>query len=143
MNGLNSPFSQKPADKGLSVKKFIPGIAWFFLVLFLLCLPGKDIPSVDDWLNKIYFDKWIHVGLFAILGFLFMRPFIKSGLTYKQKWHYLVKIALATSIWGITTEIIQKYFVPGRSFDWFDWSADSFGALLALLSFRIWFLKKA
>ena len=132
MNTVNS-------QNGLGGKKFIPGIAWFFLVLVLLCLPGSDLPTVDDWLNKIYFDKWVHTGLFAVLGFLFMLPFIKSFINKKEKWHFLVRIAIATSVWGLTTEIIQKYFVPGRSFDLFDWSADSIGALFALLYAKIRF----
>ena len=136
MNTFNS-------QNGLGGKKFIPGIAWFFLVLVLLCLPGSDLPTVDDWLNKIYFDKWVHTGLFAVLGFLFMLPFIKSFINKKEKWHFLVRIAIATSVWGLTTEIIQKYFVPGRSFDLFDWAADSLGALTALIFSRVRFFRSA
>lgn len=123
-------------QNGLGSKKFIPGVAWFFLVLVLLCLPGSDLPKVEDWFNKIYFDKWVHVGLFTILAFLFMYPFIRSSLTIEEKWHYMIRIAIATSLWGLTTEFIQKYFIPGRSFDLFDWSADSLGALIALLFAR-------
>lgn len=121
-------------------KKFIPGIAWFFLVMVVICLPGNDIPPINDWFNKIYIDKWAHVGLFSVLAFLFMRPFLQSSLEIKEKWHYMIKIALATAIWGLNTEIIQKYFVPGRSFDLFDWSADSIGAIFALLYAKIRFL---
>lgn len=125
----------------MSGKKFIPGIAWFFLVAFLLCLPGSDIPTVEGWINKIYFDKWVHTGLFAVLAFLFMRPVVVSGWPPKEKWHYCIKIAIATSIWGLTSEVIQKYYIPGRSFDLFDWSADSLGALIALIFCKKRFLK--
>ena len=123
-------------QNGLGGKKFIPGIAWFFLVLILICLPGSDLPTVEDWFNKIYFDKWVHVGLFAVLAFLFMLPFIRSSLPVKDKWQYLVRITIAVSLWGLTTEFIQKYFIPGRNFDMFDWAADSLGALIALLFSR-------
>lgn len=114
-------------------KKFIPGIAWFFLVLLLICLPGSDIPTVNDWLGKIYFDKWVHVGLFAVLAFLFMLPYLRSSMEQREKWNIILKISLATCIWGLATEFIQRFFVQGRHFDWFDWSADTLGALLALL----------
>ena len=134
MNTVNS-------QNVLGGKKFIPGIAWFFLVLFLLCLPGSDLPKVDDWFNKIYFDKWVHTGLFSILAFLFMLPFIRSSLPLKTKWHWLVRIAIAASIWGLTSEVIQKYYIPGRSFDWFDWAADSFGALVALIFSKLMFFR--
>jgi len=133
MNSLNRP--------GVAGKKFIPGIAWFFLVTFLLCLPGSDIPTPENWMNKIYIDKWVHVGLFSVLAFLFMRPIIKSSRDLQEKWHYCIKVAICVSLWGITTEVIQKFFIPGRSFDLFDWSADTLGALIALVFVRKRFLK--
>ena len=117
----------------ITVKNFIPGIAWFFLVLILMCLPGDDLPKTNDWMAAIYFDKWVHIGLFSMLAFLFMMPVCKSELTLKSKWHIVIKIALAASVWGITTEFIQKFFIVGRAFDLLDWAADSVGILLALL----------
>ena len=116
----------------ISYKKFIPGIAWFFVVLILVCLPGDDLPKADDWMDTIFFDKWVHVGLFSVLTFLFIMPYSKSKLPTKNKWIAVIKIALSVCIWGLTTEFIQKYFIPGRSFDLLDWAADSTGILLAL-----------
>ena len=123
----------------ISVKKFIPGIAWFFLVLILICLPGDDLPKADDWMSVIYFDKWVHAGLFSVLSFLFMFPICNSDLSKKEKWNLIFKIALATCIWGITTEFIQKYFIEGRAFDILDWVADTAGILFALLVIRKFF----
>ena len=125
----------------IPLKKFIPGIAWFFLVLILLCLPGYDLPKADDWMSAVYFDKWVHTGLFSVLAFLFMMPYCKSNVTYKNKWALVIKIALSVSIWGLTTEFIQKFFIPGRSFDLLDWAADSAGAILALLACKRFYLR--
>ena len=121
---------QNPSKRS-SLKRFIPGIAWFFLVLFLICLPGSDIPPVEDWLDAIYFDKWVHTGLFAGLTFLFIYPVSKLNLSNSFKKNSAIKIAIAACIWGLTTEFIQRFFIPGRSFDMFDWAADSFGILMA------------
>ncbi|MCW3092087.1 MAG: hypothetical protein JWP81_3156 [Ferruginibacter sp.] len=110
----------------------MPGIAWFFVVLVLLCLPGQDIPSVN-WLSKIFFDKWVHTGIFGLLALLFMMPFAFSSMENKEKLQYFIRIAIATSLWGLTTEFIQKYWIPGRSFDLFDWAADSLGAFTAFI----------
>ena len=107
------------------------------IVLVLTCLPGNDIPQVG-WLDKIpFFDKWVHIGLFGVLTFLLCWPFYKSNFSAKQRLHYFIKIALAVSIWGLTIEFIQKYFVISRDFELLDWAADSFGALIAF-----WISKK-
>ncbi|MEP7254703.1 MAG: VanZ family protein [Ferruginibacter sp.] len=130
MNNKQAP------HKEMHISKFYPGIAWFFLLLILVCIPGYDLPKVDNWLIEINFDKFIHVGLFAVLAYLFMLPIIKSDLPRKEKWYYLIKIAIATVIWGLTTEIIQKFFIPGRSFTLGDWLADSTGGFAALFYCR-------
>ncbi len=127
----------------LSIKKFIPGIAWFFVVLILVCTPGYNLPKVDKWLIEISYDKLIHVGIFGILALLFMYPIAKSTLDKKEKWHYCIKIALATAIWGLATELIQKFFVPSRSFDLTDLLGDALGGLAALLFCKLYLLKKA
>ena len=125
--------------KNIKTAKFIPGIAWFFVVLVLLCIPGEDVPSVG-WLDKVYFDKWVHFGIFVLLALLFMLPFALSQIDNKEKLQLFIRIAIAISLWGITTEFIQKYLIPGRSFDLLDWAADSLGALMAFVFCRIKFL---
>ncbi len=125
----------------MHISKFYPGIAWFFLVLIAICLPGYDLPKVDQWLIEINFDKLIHVGLFAVLAYLFMHPLIKSSLLQNEKRNYLIKIAIATIIWGITTEFIQKFLVPGRSFTLGDCLADGLGGIVALF-YSKWRLHK-
>lgn len=129
--------------KEIGTKKFIPGIAWFFLVLILVITPGYNLPKVDKWLIKISYDKLVHVGLFAILAFLFMYPAAKSALTKTKKWHFCIKIAIATAVWGLTTELIQKFFVPSRSFDLTDLLGDALGGVVALFFCKKYFLKGA
>jgi VanZ family protein len=127
--------------KEIGIKKFIPGIAWFFVVLTLISIPGYDLPKADNWMIEINYDKLIHVGIFGLLAYLFMRPVAYAAFSRKQKWQHYIRIALATIVWGYTTEVIQKFFIPGRSYDLSDWLADSIGGILALLYARIFFLK--
>ncbi len=117
----------------IPTKKFIPAIIWFLLVLFLICIPGKNLPKTGDWFEKIYFDKWVHAGLFCILAFLWMLPLLKSSLAINEKKKWMIKILLGAIVWGITTELIQKYFIVGRAFDLLDWTADSVGVLVAFI----------
>ena len=116
----------------IPLRKFVPAIVWFLIVMVLLFTPGSDLPKVDNWFNIPFFDKYVHVGIFTVLAFLFMYPFIKSDISQKNKRQYYIRIALAASVWGLTSEYIQLFFIEGRSFDLLDWAADSVGAALAL-----------
>lgn len=122
-------------------KKFLPGITWFFIVVVLTCMPGRDVPKIN-WLDGIYFDKWVHAGMFGGLTFLFCWPFYKSNFSARQRLFYFIKIALAASVWGLIIEFIQKFYVVSRDFELLDWAADSFGALLAFLFCRKYFINE-
>ncbi|MGC4101391.1 VanZ family protein [Ferruginibacter sp.] len=135
--------SSSASSKAIGIKKFIPGIAWFFVVLTLVCIPGEDLPKPDNWMIQIDYDKLIHVGIFGFLAFLFMFPVGQSAaFSNKAKWYYFIKIALATIVWGYTTEVLQKFFIPGRSYDLTDWLADSIGGVLAMIFCRFYYLRK-
>jgi VanZ family protein len=84
------------------------------------------------FLEKIHFDKIVHVSMFGIMMVLFGNPFNKTEFSYKQKLQFFIRIALLISFWGLITECIQLY-VPKRSFDLLDWAADSLGVFLAFI----------
>ena len=48
----------------IKVLQFIPGIIWFIIANILFLMPGPDVPSIS-FLDEIYFDKWVHAGLFC------------------------------------------------------------------------------
>lgn len=118
-------------QKKIPFKKFLPGIIWFFIVGLLTLMPGKDVPKIG-WLESKNFDKLVHAVLFGGLTLLFCLPYFRAHFTLQQKLNIFIRISLAAIIWGITTEVIQKYFIPGRDFDLLDWAADTFGVLVAL-----------
>jgi VanZ family protein len=127
--------------KSLQLIQFLPGIAWFLFVLILICLPGDDVPDKPGWLEFIPdFDKVVHAGLFGGIVFLFCMPFKKSLFTRPEKLNLFIKITVATIVWGIATEYIQKFFIEGRQFDLADWAADSAGAIIAFFIAKNFFL---
>ena len=117
-------------------RKYLPGIAWFFVVLILICLPDNDLPKPESWMEKVFLEKWVHAGMFGTLAFLFMWPISITPYSKALKWAYFIKIALATCIWGLATEFIQKFYIPGRSFDIMDWAADTLGIAVAIIYAR-------
>lgn len=105
---------------------FIPAIIWVIITTVLLVLPGPDIPSVS-FLDKIYFDKWVHAGLFGGMTFLFGYPFIKNSTATKK---LLIYIAIVCALYGVAMEYVQKYFAFERDFDYYDMVADGVGCII-------------
>jgi len=101
-------------------------LIWFLVVTILLCLPGSTLPK-ENWLDNIWFDKWVHIFLFAMLAWLFCSSFKNfSG----KKLRLFLAIVIACLFYGIVMEFVQKYFIPGRSFDSGDILADGIGSLM-------------
>lgn len=123
----------------LSFRKFIPAIIWFFIVLFLLCLPGDEVPDMDSWFHLLHMDKAIHFSIFGVMAFLFMAPPGMADFPAEKKMITFIAIGAAVCLWGLATEFIQKYYVPGRSFELTDWISDTCGSFVAVLIARIRF----
>ncbi|HUQ97705.1 MAG TPA: VanZ family protein [Chitinophagaceae bacterium] len=100
-------------------------LLYFLIISFLFCLPGSVLPK-EDWLSKIYFDKWVHIGFFAVLVVLWLWALLPS----KKVLVWLLLAAAA--VYGITVEIVQDQFIPNRSFDIGDWMADMTGSFIGL-----------
>lgn len=99
--------------------------AWFLLMNILFFLPGSALPK-EHWLANMHIDKWVHVGLFAMLIFLVCSAF--NFLLSKRLWMVLV----AAIVYGFLVEVVQKLWVPNRSFDMYDVLADTVGSVLGL-----------
>lgn len=129
--------------KVLRLKSFGPAIACFIIVFIIIVMPDDKLPTKQDWwIDITYFDKWIHGFMFGVMTFFFLLPIAESNLFKKIKRHYFIRIGIAAVIWGITTEYIQKFYVPSRSFDLLDWAADSLGVLVAVIYCRKFHLRK-
>jgi VanZ family protein len=122
----------------IGLKKFAPAIVCFIAVFILVTLPEDELPKTNnwEWIEFIYLDKWVHIFMFFVLTFLLLLPVAQSNMYMQQKRHYFIRICLAASIWGLTTEYIQLFYIPSRSFDLLDWGADSIGILIAFIYIR-------
>ena len=80
-----------------------------------------------SFLDIIYFDKWVHAGLFGGMTFLFSFPFIKK---FKATKKLLIYIAILCALYGVAMEYVQKYIAFERDFDYFDMLADGVGCII-------------
>lgn len=108
---------------------FIPAVLWLTVSIVLLVIPGSDIPQAP-FFEIIYFDKWVHIGMFGLLMLLWCFPFLKEGLRAKN---LFIIIGICVITYGVLMEFIQRYFVKDRSFDVTDIIADTAGVLI------VWF----
>jgi VanZ family protein len=102
-------------------------ITWLVIMCILFFLPGSAFPS-ENWLSEIYFDKVVHIGLFAILIFLWRSAFDSQLVKYN------LILLLSALFYGLAVEFIQRYFVPNRDFDLYDVVADMIGAIMGLVT---------
>lgn len=94
-------------------------------------MPGSDVPKIG-WMQHLHADKAAHFILFGVLFILFIIPVWKSSLSPKRKDLWLIMIAVLVVLWGIITEVIQHYYIAGRTFDLWDWVADTAGVLYSI-----------
>ena len=99
-----------PAPELLRLKLWV--VSWWPWMLDLS--RANDAPGAD---------KWVHGGLFAVLGCL-------GALAWRGV-RARPALLLVLVFLGALTEWLQAY-VPGRSMSAADWLADSVGALLGL-----------
>mgnify|MGYP003341335309 CR=1 FL=1 len=109
-----------------------PAVAWGAVIFAASSVPSTKIPSL---LLESY-DKLIHGGIFFILGILVYRAIRPLGASSTEPLHFnvgrmIVSVGIVI-LYGATDEVHQAW-VPGRSVDILDLTADAVGGLLAAL----------
>ena len=116
-------FLQKKPKTSLAVAVFS-----LLLVTILLCIPGTKFPKIT-WLNKIWFDKWVHIGLFAMLVVAWCLAYSSNSISEKPLKNIFLRIAILGLLYGVIMELIQHFYIPFRSFDYGDIVADAVGCI--------------
>jgi len=110
----------------------LPFIIWFIISTVLLTLPGSALPQ-ENWLGKIWFDKWVHIGMFSIMAFLLCWAVHKKYVGAHKLRSVFLMMGIFCLSYGIAMEFVQKYFIPNRSFDVGDIIADGIGSTIGVL----------
>ena len=114
-------------------------ISWFIIISVLFFLPGSALPPATwgpmQFFEDVYFDKWVHLGFFTILVFLWRSAF--DGIVN----NYTALLFLTALLYGFIVELIQNKWVPNRDFDLYDILSDAIGSLLGVFLW-LWVYKK-
>ena len=107
-------------------------ILWFFLILVLVMLPGRQLPKLGETLFSI--DKVVHTFLFAVLALLMVVGFLKQS-TYPILRNNAIRSALILSVAYATSIEIIQFLADGRTFDFYDAVANVSGCIVGYAAF--------
>ncbi len=109
---------------------WLPILLYCLLIFIQSSFPASEhVPQFD------FSDKLLHVGAYAVLGFLLYRAFSAkdNGATTVR----LIAMSIfLTALYGASDEIHQ-YFVPSRSAEFLDFAADAIGGILGAMTAMI------
>ena len=118
-------------------KPLLPGIIWTLLIALATLMPGNFIPKITtffDWLSP---DKLVHLFLFGIYTYLLIEGlFRQSRYAFLQK-HPVVTGIMLGIVFAIFTEMMQKFVIPGRNGNIYDFMADTLGCFLGYAGWLI------
>ena len=109
--------------------KSVQNIISVLIVLFLAILHFITPPEVAILDSLMQVDKLIHFLMFFLTTSCF-------SLIYGDK-HKIILIS-SLVFYGLFLELMQMQFFIFRSFEWFDWLADSIGVIVGFFTISKW-----
>lgn len=109
------------------IKKYLPTLSIIAGITLLSVLNFNDVPVKPKLPG---FDKLVHFGMYTVCSYIFMLDLARRNR--KDKYHLLIYALIAFAgavVTGGVLEIVQDCFIPGRVGDWWDFAANSAGAL--------------
>ncbi len=116
------------------LKGYWPALAWSLIILLLTGLPGDVFPEIKSFWEWLSPDKIVHLFIFGALSFLILFGYRNQYESHNRKKLVLTAVVI-TILYGILTEMLQRYVFVGRSGNVFDALADALGAFLGWWAF--------
>ena len=108
-----------------------PALLWAAFIFLLTLTSGKEFPEV----TLISFDKLIHVFLFTIQAYLFMRGFIRQSGVKMLRYQPIRYAILFAVLLGAVTELMQAYLLTDRAGEIYDFIANCLGTGAGVIIF--------
>ncbi len=99
-------------------------LAWAGVIFVASSIPARQMPQVGFLVH----DKLVHVGAYAPLGALSLLALRTTSVRFPA-WLLVVLGGVIAGAYGVTDEFHQR-FVPGRSVEALDVTADFIGGCL-------------
>jgi VanZ family protein len=109
---------------------YIPFVIYWMILFTLTTLPGKDLPDVG--INDKISHFTAYCGLAVFLN-IFLMVQNKKKILKEKAWMFALIFGASYAM----IDELHQLFIPGRSCDVLDWTADVIGLLLGLLVVKI------
>ena len=122
-------------------RHYLPAMLCAAVILIASGIPGNYLPEIKsfrDWLGP---DKILHLFLFGTFQYFFIYCYFRSHRENVLSVPIILLLLLIGMLFGIFTEILQRYLFTGRSANAYDAAADAIGCM-AGLGFFFLILKK-
>jgi VanZ family protein len=113
-----------------------PALLLTIIILILMALPGNMLPKEEKTFIP-NLDKLVHASLFGSFVFLWSIYYATRKEKNNHSDSRYILILIIACLYGVATELMQKYLIPNRDYDIYDILADSIGAVLGFIFFRI------
>ncbi|MCY7410491.1 MAG: VanZ family protein [Chitinophagales bacterium] len=123
------------------LKNFSLFVIWFGIILYLSFTPLTNWPKSNVF-DKMYFDKIVHVCMYAMLSLLLIRGFFKQQNSRLPRLNFILGSIIFCALVGISIEIFQPVLTRFRKFEVLDMVANSIGAISGYYFFRFLAMKK-
>lgn len=110
----------------------VAAFCWLLISTILLTIPGTSFPK-ENWLSKIWFDKWVHIAMFSVMVVLWYGAIQKKPPPGSKLKKVIVLTGVFSLLYGIGMEFVQEYLVVNRFFDSGDIIADAVGCTIGVL----------
>jgi VanZ family protein len=109
---------------------YLPLIFYWLLLFTLTTLPTKSMPAIG------VSDKIEHLLAYFVLSFLLFLTLLFQKQSLFLKKYALLFTFIIVFFYGVVDEVHQL-FIPGRSCELFDFTADIIGGVLGILGIKI------
>jgi VanZ family protein len=107
---------------------------WAFFILFATIANTATLQQLS--LQDLFqFDKLIHAILFGVQAWLLIRA--RMLTIYKSTTQVIVYCCLLSVAYGLFTEVLQGLLTTSRTFDYYDWLADTVGVLIVMVLYFV------
>jgi VanZ family protein len=105
------------------------------IVAVLSLMPSYDLPEITVFPQ---FDKVVHISMYLGLSFLALWSFE----VHRDRMKPIYLLLTAVFLYGVLMEILQRTMHNGRSFDFRDMLANLTGAIIGIVIYRYFDLKR-